>query len=135
MCCPAQSHSTLCNPMDCSLLLPLSMEFSRQECWVGCHFLLYRLFLTQGLTLCLLLGKQFPYHCITWEAISLDNLDWSTVDTCIKLCHTNLRCLNPWECKIINIWWLSGMATTWHTPQFLNEFIWWTYWKLLYLGE
>ena len=34
---------------------PLSMEFSRQEHWrVGCHTLLQGIFLTQGLTLCLL---------------------------------------------------------------------------------
>ena len=26
---------TLCSPMDCSPQIPLSMEFSRQECWSG----------------------------------------------------------------------------------------------------
>ena len=30
-----QSWLTLCNPMDCSLPAPLSMEFSRQEYWSG----------------------------------------------------------------------------------------------------
>ena len=35
-----------CDPMDCSL--PLSMRFPRRECWVGSHFLLLVIFLTQG---------------------------------------------------------------------------------------
>ena len=33
---------------------PLSMEFSRQDYWSGCHFLLQEIFLTQGLNLCFL---------------------------------------------------------------------------------
>ena len=33
---------------------PLSMEFSRQEYWSRCHFLLQGIFLTQGLNLRLL---------------------------------------------------------------------------------
>ena len=33
-CSAAQSCLTLCNPMDCSQC-PLSMEFSRQEYWLG----------------------------------------------------------------------------------------------------
>ena len=31
----AQSCPTLCNPMDCSHQIPLSMGFSRQEYWSG----------------------------------------------------------------------------------------------------
>ena len=31
----AESCLTLCDPMDCSLQAPLSMEFSRQEHWSG----------------------------------------------------------------------------------------------------
>ena len=46
---------------------PLSMEFSKQEYGVGCHFLLQMFFLIQGSNLCLLLGRQFLYHCATWE--------------------------------------------------------------------
>ena len=34
----AQLCPTLCNPMDCSLLVPLSMDFSRQEYWSGLPF-------------------------------------------------------------------------------------------------
>ena len=33
---------------------PLSMEFSRQECCSGCHFLVQRIFPIQGSNLCLL---------------------------------------------------------------------------------
>ena len=33
-----QSNLTLSDPMDCSLLAPLSMEFSRQEYWSGLPF-------------------------------------------------------------------------------------------------
>ena len=34
----AQSCPALCDPMDCSLSVPLSMEFSRQEYWSGLPF-------------------------------------------------------------------------------------------------
>ena len=34
----AQSCLTLCDPMDCSHRAPLSMGFSRQECWSGLPF-------------------------------------------------------------------------------------------------
>ena len=37
-----QSHVTLCDPMDCTLKAPLSMEFPRQEYWSG------QLFPSQG---------------------------------------------------------------------------------------
>ena len=30
-----QPYLTLCDPMDCSLQAPMSMEFSRQEYWSG----------------------------------------------------------------------------------------------------
>ena len=33
-----QSCLTLCDPMDCNLSAPLSMEFSRQEYWSGLPF-------------------------------------------------------------------------------------------------
>ena len=58
-CCCVQ---LFCDPMDCSPPeAPLSMEFSRQEYWVGCHFLLQRIFPTQGLNL--------PF--LHWQADSL----------------------------------------------------------------
>ena len=34
----AQSYQTLCEPMDCTLEAPLSLEFSRQEYWGGLPF-------------------------------------------------------------------------------------------------
>ena len=50
MCCVhAQSCPTLCNSMDYNHQAPLSMEFSMQEYWSGCHFLLQGIFPIQGL--------------------------------------------------------------------------------------
>ena len=41
---------------------PLSVEFSRQEYWSGCHSLLQGIFLTQGLNPGLLLCRKMVYH-------------------------------------------------------------------------
>ena len=41
---------------------PLSMGFSRQEYWSGCHSLLQGIFLTQGLNAGLLHCRQILYH-------------------------------------------------------------------------
>ena len=41
---------------------PLSMEFSRQEYWSGCHFLFQGIFPTQGSNLGLPHGRQILYH-------------------------------------------------------------------------
>ena len=43
---------------------PLSIRFSQQENWDGCHFLLQGIFLTQGLNLHLL-------HILHWQVDSL----------------------------------------------------------------
>ena len=57
-CVQAQSCPSLWDPMDCiACQAPLSMGFSRQEYWVGSHFLLQGIFLTPGIDprlLCLL---------------------------------------------------------------------------------
>ena len=50
-----------CDAMVCSMPDPLSTEFSRQEYWSWLHFLLQRIFLTQGLNL----------HILHWQADSL----------------------------------------------------------------
>ena len=52
-----QSCLTLCNPMDCSLLL--SMEFSRQEYWSGLPFPSLGIFPTWGLNLDLVHCSRF----------------------------------------------------------------------------
>ena len=49
---------------------PLSMEFSRQECRVGCHSLHQSIFLTQGLNRGLLLCRQILCHWATWEFLN-----------------------------------------------------------------
>ena len=53
VCLVAKSCLTLCDPMDCSRQVPLSMGFSRQEYWSGLPFLLQGVFLTQGSNLSL----------------------------------------------------------------------------------
>ena len=39
---------TLCDPWTVACQTPLSMGFSRQECWVGCHFVFQRIFPIPG---------------------------------------------------------------------------------------
>ena len=64
--------SDSCDPMICSLPgSSLSMGFSRQEYWSGCHFLPRGIFLTQGLKLHLLspaLAGGFFTSGAAWEA-------------------------------------------------------------------
>ena len=63
--CVAQSCLTVCDPMDCS---PAGSSvhgiFSGKNTGVGCHFLLWGIFLTQGLNPVLL-------HLLHWQAESL----------------------------------------------------------------
>ena len=73
----AQSRLTLCNPMDC-MALPWN-PLSRLLCpwnspgknyWSGCHFLLQRIFLTQGSNQHLVSPASaggFFTTCATWE--------------------------------------------------------------------
>ena len=47
---------------------PLSMEYPRQEYWMGFHFLLQGILPPQGSNPCLMLGRwQIIYHWATWE--------------------------------------------------------------------
>ena len=50
---------------------PMSVGLPRQEYWVGCHFLIQGIFLTQGSTLHFLFGRRILYHWASWEASSL----------------------------------------------------------------
>ena len=43
-----QSYPTLCDPIDCTHQVPLSMGFSKEEYWSGLPFLLQGIFPTQG---------------------------------------------------------------------------------------
>ena len=56
--CVSLSHVQLCNPMGVAPQAPLSMGFSRQECWSGFHFLLQGILLTPGFLHC----RQTLYH-------------------------------------------------------------------------
>ena len=48
--------------------------FSGKNTGVGCHFLLWGIFLTKGLNLHLLLGRQILYHWATWEDLVMMTL-------------------------------------------------------------
>ena len=48
---------------------PLSMGFSRQEYWSGCHFLLQGIFPNHTLNRLCCTGKWILYHWATWETL------------------------------------------------------------------
>ena len=77
----AQSHPTLCDPMDCSHQAPLSTEFSRQEGffhWRGLPFPTKEDLSNPGIkSTCPTLAGLYFYHCTTWEAHLWDSLDGS----------------------------------------------------------
>ena len=69
-CVCAQSHLTLCKPIDCSLPSSSVWNFPGKNTGTGCHFLLQGIFLTQGSNLSPFVsctGRWILYHC-TWEA-------------------------------------------------------------------
>ena len=57
----AESSLTLVTPWTVACQAPPSMEFSRQEYWSGCHFLLQGIFLTQGSNLGLMCCRWILY--------------------------------------------------------------------------
>ena len=61
MCSVAQSHPTLCHPMDCS---PPGSSPGKNT-GVGCHFLLQGIFLTQGLNLSFLQSAELAGRFFT----------------------------------------------------------------------
>ena len=99
----AQLCLTLCNPMDCSLPGSSTWDFLGKKTGVGGHFLLWGIFLLQGLNLCLL----------PWQMGSL--LDWKDSSSpgptgrgtahlwtvgegsfCCQTFQTSLYC-HPWD--------------------------------------
>ena len=66
------SHSGMSNSLQPHGLQPTSLlrpwDFPGKNTGVGCHFLLQRIFSTQGHNLHFLLGRQILYHWATWEA-------------------------------------------------------------------
>ena len=61
--------------------------FPGKNAGVGCHFLLWVIFLTQGLNPCILLGRWILYH-------------WATCEVQVALLDLNWRCQNK-HMKII----------------------------------
>ena len=62
MCSVIQSCPTVCDPMDCSPLGSCPWNFPGKNTGVGCHFLLQRIFLTQGSNRRLLHCRQILYR-------------------------------------------------------------------------
>ena len=76
--CPVVSDSVI--PQTVARQLPLSISFPGKKTGVGCHFVLQRIFLTQGLNPCLL--------CLLhWQAYSLTLYQFSSVQS--------LSCVQP----------------------------------------
>ena len=59
---PPQSCLTLCDPMDCSPRLFCPWDSPGKNTGMGCHFLLQRIFATQGSNPGLLYCRQILYH-------------------------------------------------------------------------
>ena len=74
VCVYAQSCLTLCDPMNCSPPVPLSMGFSRQENWSGLPFLPPRDLPNPRVNLCLLhcQGDSLPLSHLIQLQICLD---------------------------------------------------------------
>ena len=72
-CVPSSFHRVwlFVTPWTTACQAPLSMGFSREEYWSGCHFLLQGIFPAQESNLrllCLLHWRRSLYCCATWEA-------------------------------------------------------------------
>ena len=65
---------------------PLCMGFPRQECWNGCHFLLQRIFPTQGSNLGLLQADSLPSEPpkLVYVKYWLSGLNFDFSDSTVK---------------------------------------------------
>ena len=80
-----QSCPILCDPMDCSPPGSSIMGSPDKNTGVGCHFLLQKIFLTQGLNPFLLvycIGRQILYHRANWEAQSPETIVLTYTHSC-----------------------------------------------------
>ena len=86
---------------------PLSMGFSRREYGVGCHFLLWEVFPTQGLNPCL--------KCLlSWQPVALLRVPPGNRDAeCDMLC--TLKPCHPFEKYQSAGWDERGLASKWKT--------------------
>ena len=82
-----KSCSILVTPWTLAHQAPMFVGLPRQEYWVGCHFLLQGIFLTQGSNLHLLFSRWILYHWATWEASPLVVWELSCFSR-VQLCAT-----------------------------------------------
>ena len=80
-----QSCPTLCDSIDCSCQAPPSLGFSRQEQWMGCHFLL------QCMKVKVELLSRVPLFATPWTAAyqAPPAMEFSKTPIAIKPCSLN----------------------------------------------
>ena len=113
VCVCSQSCLTLVTPWALAHQAPLFMEFSRQEYWSGCHFLLQGIFSTQGSKLGLL--------CLLhWQVDSLPRLHQrSPTGLLLRLVYsTQINSRQLWRTKGLDEGILDGMVCTEHHSVF-----------------
>ena len=83
-------------PHELACQAPLSMGFSRQEYWVGCHFLLQGIFPAQGLNPGLLYCRQILYHQNHQQSLNIKVSVQlrSVAQSCLTLCDP-MNCSTP----------------------------------------
>ena len=140
-CLVAKPRLILCDPMDCSLLASLSMDFSGKDTGVGCHFLLQGIFSTQisnphisciagGFFTTEPPGKPSKSHTSgqmaepqkVWSIFAflnfLQDLSWP------PLHHYSMQCLSSSRASLLSRYFLNPLTTTdfLMTDSFLGEY-------------
>ena len=96
ICLVAQSCLTVCDPMDCSPPHSSVRGISRKNPGVGCHFLLWGFFQTQGSNLCLL-----PWQADSLPLSHLGSPIQSIVQAKISLIHHWKFMPDYWICSTV----------------------------------
>ena len=99
----------LVTPWTIAQQAPLSMEFSTQEYWVGCHFLLQEIFPSQRSSLCLLYWQADSLLLATWKARGcfLTVLHEYSCPTrrrlwwFCSLSSSTYKSVSDWQCKFV----------------------------------
>ena len=86
----------LATPWTVALRVPLSMEFSRQEYWNECHFLLQGIFLTQG-------SNPHLLHLLHWWVNSLPLSHLGSPKAALSLPNSQGQLFMP-------EWWLLSLS-------------------------
>ena len=107
MCSVTCAYVNSATPWATAYETPLSTEFSRQECWSGCHFLLQGIFLTQRSNVSCI-GRQILYHCASWEAPLPPDL---------RTCKNQHWYLEPFSPQALMSVQFTLLCSKWFIPQ------------------